>query len=168
MQGGPKAKFLLGKAAACPGLANGSTEGGVLGRLALPAGTLVAHGSQFLLCRPGGCATTRRATIRLGGDLSYGRYTCCDHTPCLGATPTGATGSVPPMKREEIAAQLVKTGEQRVAAMEARQTATEAFAKLIPLAYRAGIGVTEMTRLTGLTRRSIYDVLHESGISPSR
>jgi hypothetical protein len=72
------------------------------------------------------------------------------------------------MKREEIAAQLVKTGEQRIAAMEARHAATDAFAKLIPLAYRAGIGVTEMTRLTGLTRRSVYDVLHDSGISPSR
>ena len=63
------------------------------------------------------------------------------------------------MKREEIAAQLVKTGEKRVAAMEARQAATDTFAKLIPLAYRAGIGVTEITRLTGLSRRSVYDVL---------
>jgi hypothetical protein len=63
------------------------------------------------------------------------------------------------MKREDIVSRLVKTGEQRVAAMEARQAATEAFAKLIPLAYRAGIGVTEITRLTGLSRRSVYDVL---------
>jgi hypothetical protein len=63
------------------------------------------------------------------------------------------------MKREEIVAQLVRTGEQRVAAMEARRAATDAFARLIPLAYRAGIGVTEITRLTGLSRRSVYDVL---------
>jgi DNA-binding phage protein len=63
------------------------------------------------------------------------------------------------MKREDIAAQLVRTAEQRVAAMEARQAATEAFAKLIPLAYRAGIGVTEIARLTGLSRRSVYDAL---------
>jgi hypothetical protein len=67
------------------------------------------------------------------------------------------------MKREQIAAQLVRTGEQRVAAMDARQAAAEAFAKLIPLAYRAGIGVTEITRLTGLSRRSVYDVLDNAG-----
>lgn len=72
------------------------------------------------------------------------------------------------MTRDEIAGQLVRTSEQRAAAIEARRATTEAFAKLIPLAYRAGIGVTEMTRLTGLTRRSIYDVLHESGETPSR
>lgn len=67
--------------------------------------------------------------------------------------------SVPAMKRDEIAARLAKTGEQRAAAIEARQAATEEFATLIPLAYRAGIGVTEITRLTGLARRSVYDVL---------
>jgi hypothetical protein len=66
------------------------------------------------------------------------------------------------MKRDEIAAQLVKTAAERAAAMEARQAATAAFAKLIPLAYKAGIGVTEITRLTGLSRRSVYDVLDDA------
>ncbi len=66
------------------------------------------------------------------------------------------------MKRDQLAAQLVKIGEQRTAAIKARQTATDAFAKVIPRAYRAGIGVTEITRLTGLSRRSVYDVLDDA------
>ncbi|HYV16263.1 MAG TPA: hypothetical protein VE972_09585 [Conexibacter sp.] len=63
------------------------------------------------------------------------------------------------MKRDEIIARLVKVGEQRSAALEAREAAADEFARLIPLAQRAGIGPTEITRLTGLSRRAVYDVL---------
>ena len=67
------------------------------------------------------------------------------------------------MKRDEITARLVKAGEQRAAALDARQAAADEFAKLIPLAHRAGIGATEITRLTGLSRRAVYDVLDNAG-----
>lgn len=71
--------------------------------------------------------------------------------------------TVPLVKRDEIMDRLVKAGERRTAAIEARQDAADELAKLIPLAQRAGIGATEITRLTGLSRRAVYDVLDSTG-----
>jgi hypothetical protein len=72
------------------------------------------------------------------------------------------------VSREELTAQLTEAGRERAAAIEARRAASQRIAALIPRAYRAGIGVTEMARLTGMTNRAIYDVLHERGVVPSR
>lgn len=66
-------------------------------------------------------------------------------------------------RRDALTAQLAEAGEQRTAAIEARRAASKRIAELIPRAYRAGIGVTEMTRLTGMSHRAVYDVLRESG-----
>jgi len=71
------------------------------------------------------------------------------------------------MSREKLAQQLAQAGREREKVMEARHAITRRIADLIPRAYRAGIGVTEITRLTGMSRRAVYDVLHESGITPS-
>lgn len=67
------------------------------------------------------------------------------------------------MTRDEITARLVKAGKRRAAALEAREAAADELARLIPLAQRAGIGATEITRLTGLSRRAVYDVLDNAG-----
>jgi DNA invertase Pin-like site-specific DNA recombinase len=72
------------------------------------------------------------------------------------------------MSREKLTAQLAEAGRERKQANEARSAATKRIAGLIPRAYRAGIGVTEIARLTGMSNRAVYDVLHESGITPSR
>jgi hypothetical protein len=66
-------------------------------------------------------------------------------------------------RRDVLTAQLAEAGERRAAAIEARRAASKRIAVLIPRAYRAGIGVTEMTRLTGMSHRAVYDVLRESG-----
>jgi myo-inositol catabolism protein IolC len=63
------------------------------------------------------------------------------------------------MKRDEIIERLVRASERRAAALDERQAAADELAKLIPLAQRAGVGATEITRLTGLSRRAVYDVL---------
>ena len=72
------------------------------------------------------------------------------------------------MSREKLAAALVDAGREREQINEARHAITQRIADLIPRAYRAGIGVTEITRLAGMSRRAVYDVLHESGEKPSR
>ncbi len=72
------------------------------------------------------------------------------------------------MSRDKLAAQLAEAGAERARAIEARSAATKRIASLIPRAYRAGIGVTEIGRLTGMTNRAVYDVLHRSGEKPSR
>lgn len=72
------------------------------------------------------------------------------------------------MSREKLTAQLTEAGLERAEAIEARRAATRRIAGLIPRAYRAGIGVTEIARLTGMTNRAVYDVLHEAGVAPSR
>lgn len=71
------------------------------------------------------------------------------------------------MSREKLTSQLAEAGRERELAIEARSAATRRIAGLIPRAYRAGIGVTEIARLTGMTNRAVYDVLHESGVTPS-
>jgi hypothetical protein len=72
------------------------------------------------------------------------------------------------MSREKLTAQLAEAGRERTDAIEARRAATRRIAGLIPRAYRAGIGVTEIAQLTGMTNRAVYDVLHEAGVTPSR
>jgi hypothetical protein len=66
-------------------------------------------------------------------------------------------------RRDELSAQLAEAGKQRADAIDARRAASRRIAELIPRAYRAGVGVTEMTRLTGMSHRAVYDVLRESG-----
>jgi hypothetical protein len=43
--------------------------------------------------------------------------------------------------------------------MEAKREASQELAELIPLARRAGIGVTELVRLSGMSPRGVYDIL---------
>ena len=71
------------------------------------------------------------------------------------------------MSREKLTEQLAQAGREREKVNDARHALTRRIGELIPRAYRAGIGVTEITRLTGMSRRAVYDVLHESGITPS-
>lgn len=83
-------------------------------------------------------------------------------------TTAAGTSSVPPVSREKLTAALAEAGQERERTIEARHAVTRRIADLIPRAYRAGIGVTEITRLTGMSHRAVYDVLHESGEKPSR
>ena len=71
------------------------------------------------------------------------------------------------MSREQLATRLADAGARRRDAMDAKHNASAEIAELIPRAYRAGIGVTEMTRLTGMSARAVYDVLHASGETPT-
>ena len=60
-----------------------------------------------------------------------------------------------------------RSAHERERAIEARRAATRRIAGLIPRAYRAGIGATEIARLTGMTNRAVYDALHEAGVTPT-
>ncbi len=74
-------------------------------------------------------------------------------------TRSGRTTSVPTMDRDEIAARIARAGRRRTKAMEAKRDASAELAELIPLARRAGIGVTEIVRLSGMSPRGVYDML---------
>lgn len=63
------------------------------------------------------------------------------------------------MSREEIASKLADAGRRRAEAMEARDEIAREIADLVVEAQRAEFGVTEIARLTGMSRRSIYDLL---------
>jgi hypothetical protein len=63
------------------------------------------------------------------------------------------------MDRDEIAARVARAGRRRTRAMEAKREASHELAELIPLARRAGIGVTEIVRLSGMSPRGVYDML---------
>jgi hypothetical protein len=63
------------------------------------------------------------------------------------------------MDRDEIAARIARAGRRRTRAMEAKRDASAELAELIPLARRAGIGVTEIVRLSGMSPRGVYDML---------
>lgn len=63
------------------------------------------------------------------------------------------------MSRNQIASRLADAGRRRAEAIQARDDASQEIAKLIPRAQRAGIGVTEIARLTGLSRRAVYDLI---------
>lgn len=43
--------------------------------------------------------------------------------------------------------------------MAAKRDASEELATLIPEAHRAGIGVAEIVKLTGVSKRGVYDFL---------
>jgi len=74
-------------------------------------------------------------------------------------TRSGQTTSVPAMDRDEIAARIARAGRRRTRAMEAKRDASAELAELIPLARKAGIGVTEIVRLSGMSPRGVYDML---------
>jgi len=63
------------------------------------------------------------------------------------------------MDREEIAARIARAGRRRTRAMETKREASQELAELIPIARRAGIGVTEIVRLSGMSPRGVYDML---------
>jgi hypothetical protein len=63
------------------------------------------------------------------------------------------------MDRDEIASRIARAGRRRTRAMEAKRDASQELAELIPLARRAGIGVTEIVRLSGMSPRGVYDMI---------
>jgi hypothetical protein len=74
-------------------------------------------------------------------------------------TRSGQTTSVQAMDRDEIAARIPRAGRRRTRAMEAKRDASAELAELIPLARKAGIGVTEIVRLSGMSPRGVYDMV---------
>ena len=64
--------------------------------------------------------------------------------------------------RDQFIARLTEAGKRRRRAMETKRTASEEIAALIPSAYRAGVGVSEIAKLTGMSRRAVYDILGEN------
>jgi hypothetical protein len=63
------------------------------------------------------------------------------------------------MDRDEIAARIARAGRRRARAMQAKREASEELAGLILLARRAGMGVTEIVKLSGMSPRGVYDML---------
>lgn len=63
------------------------------------------------------------------------------------------------MDRDELAKRLADAGQRRTAAMDSKRKASEEIVELVPLARRAGMGVTEIVRLTGMSPRAVYDIL---------
>jgi hypothetical protein len=63
------------------------------------------------------------------------------------------------MRRDQLAERLAEIGQRRANAMAAKREASEELAKLIPQAHRAGIGVAEIVKLTGVSKRGVYDFL---------
>jgi hypothetical protein len=67
------------------------------------------------------------------------------------------------MDRDEIAARINRAGKRRTRAMETKREASHELAELIPLARQAGIGVTEIVKLSGMSYRGVYDVIERKG-----
>jgi hypothetical protein len=67
------------------------------------------------------------------------------------------------MDRDEIADRIARAGKRRTRAMETKRDASADLAQLIPLARQAGIGVTEIVKLSGMSYRGVYDVLERQG-----
>ncbi len=63
------------------------------------------------------------------------------------------------MDRDEIAARITRAGKRRTRAMDTKRDASQELADLIPLARQAGIGVTEIVKLSGMSYRGVYDVI---------
>jgi hypothetical protein len=63
------------------------------------------------------------------------------------------------MDRDEIAARITRAGKRRTRAMETKRDASQQLAELIPLAREAGIGVTEIVKLSGMSYRGVYDMI---------
>jgi hypothetical protein len=58
---------------------------------------------------------------------------------------------------DELRKKLAVVGRQRRAAVEAKRKASHELAALIPLAVKAGIGPSEVARVTGLSRQGVRD-----------
>ena len=76
-------------------------------------------------------------------------------------TRSGQITTVPAMDRDEIAARVARAGKRRTKAMQAKREASQELAELIPLARQAGIGVTELVKLSGMSHRGVYDMLEQ-------
>lgn len=77
-------------------------------------------------------------------------------------TPSDTASSVPAVDREQHIARLTEAGKRRRRAMDAKRKASEEIAAMIPAAHRAGVGVSEIAKLTGMSRRAVYDILGEN------
>lgn len=85
-----------------------------------------------------------------------GRSMWCKVKYC---TLAGGTSSVQRVRRDQLTKRLADVGRKRAEAMEAKREASEELATLIPQAHRAGVGVTEIVKLTGVSKRGVYDFL---------
>jgi DNA-binding phage protein len=65
------------------------------------------------------------------------------------------------MDADEIRRELREAGRRRTDALAARDAATARIAELAPAATAAGIPMTEVARLAGITRQAIYLALSE-------
>ncbi|HST33038.1 MAG TPA: hypothetical protein VLJ80_05900 [Solirubrobacteraceae bacterium] len=63
-------------------------------------------------------------------------------------------------KAENLRTQLVAVGKRRREAVEAKRATSHELAALIPRAVKAGIGPSELARLTGLSRQGVRDFTH--------
>jgi len=109
--------------------------------------------ARWAFPRPPGRLLRATRVARTDHDVQY----CLKYCTC-----SGQTTSVPPMDRDEIAARIARAGRRRTRAMEAKRDASAELAELIPLARKAGIGVTEIVRLSGMSPRGVYDMLEQS------
>jgi len=64
------------------------------------------------------------------------------------------------MDRDQILADLRRAADDRVSAIVARRAAAADLARLIPRARDAGIRVSEIVEITGLSRQGVRDFLH--------
>jgi hypothetical protein len=60
-------------------------------------------------------------------------------------------------KADDLRDQLAAVGKRRQEAVEAKRTASHELATLVPRAVKAGIGPSEVARLTGLSRQGVRD-----------
>jgi hypothetical protein len=63
---------------------------------------------------------------------------------------------------DELRAELQQLGKRRREALRVRKETSERLKVLIPLARDAGVPVTEIAHLTGLTRVGVYEFLNAS------
>jgi hypothetical protein len=63
---------------------------------------------------------------------------------------------------DELRAELQQLGKRRREALRVRKETSERLKVLIPLARDAGVAVTEIAHLTGLTRVGVYEFLNAS------
>jgi hypothetical protein len=63
---------------------------------------------------------------------------------------------------DELRAELQQLGTRRREALRARKETSERLKILIPLARDAGVPVTEIADLTGLSRVGVYEFLNAS------
>lgn len=63
------------------------------------------------------------------------------------------------MDENALREQLQQTGARRTDALRVRDEASAKLAELIPQAQAAGVSISEIARLTGLSRMGVYDML---------